>query len=174
MGSPQPVARDSSGRSALVSTIDGSPDSLDGLRREVDRVGPVAYLLTVTPNGAPHAVSVRIGWEDDLLVLSPGSKSLANAAVQPHVTLLWPPAEWGYYSLILDAVVVSTSGTGHGDNRTTLRPRRAVLHPTVTTTTGDRIGPGCVPIFQPAVTGVGTSTYPDVVSHRTGTNRTPS
>ncbi len=60
---------------------------------------------------------------------------------RPLVTLLWPPAEPGGYSLIVDGTVTSAEGAGTGDNSVVVRPTKAVLHrPAVSP---DDASPGC-------------------------------
>jgi hypothetical protein len=78
------------------------PVGLDQLRSEAAKYGDVPYLLTVSDDGRPHAVSVRVGWEQDEFRLSGGTRSRANASTRPEVTLLWPAIEDGGFSLIVD------------------------------------------------------------------------
>ena len=40
---------------------------LEGLREQTSRFGEAAYVITVTADGRPHAVSVTVGWDDDRL-----------------------------------------------------------------------------------------------------------
>ena len=103
--------------------------SLSGLREEVARHGPVAYLLTVGGDGRPHTVQLAVSWsDDDELVLAPGNSTVANAAARPLVSLLWPPAEAGGYSLIVDGTVSAASAAGGGANSVSVTPTKAVLH----------------------------------------------
>jgi len=122
--------------------------TLDGIQDELRRFGSVAYLVTTTDSGAPHCVSVTVQATDDLLVVAPGNQSLANASRHDRVTLLWPPKRWGEHSLIIDGQVQSATGTGHGDNRITLRPTRAVLHPTINPGDGLPTPSGCVLLYE--------------------------
>lgn len=97
---------------------------LDKLRDEVERFGPVAYLLTVADDGRPHAVSVRVSWEGDALRAAAGRTTAANARQRPAVSVLWPSVDGDGegYSLIVDGQAEV------GDERLTVRPTRAVLH----------------------------------------------
>ena len=95
---------------------------LEQLRAEVDRFGPLPYLLTVSGDGRPHAVSVHAAWADSRLALRAGRHTLSNAAERPDVTLLWPPVEGGGHSLIVD-------GTASADgDRLLVEPTSAILH----------------------------------------------
>jgi hypothetical protein len=124
------------------------PVSLDRLRAEIAnyRVGP--YLLTVSDDQAPHCVAVAVEWVDDELVMGAGNRTRGNATARPTVTLLWPPTTPDGYSLIVDAAVTATSGTGNGDNAITVRPSRAVMHrPAAPTGSSDGgCGSDCVPL----------------------------
>lgn len=104
------------------------PVELAALGARVEEYGSQAYLLTAGGDGRPHAVGLPVKWSEGLLVAEPGNTSLGNAAERPLVALLWPPPEAGGYTLIVNADVVSTRGTGAGDNEVTLRPTKAVLH----------------------------------------------
>ncbi|MGO8876397.1 MAG: pyridoxamine 5'-phosphate oxidase family protein [Acidimicrobiales bacterium] len=130
------------------------PVELAALRGRIEEYGQRGYLLTAGPDGRPHSVGVGVRWVDDLLVTAPGNTTLANASARPLVALLWPPAEPGGYSLIVDAEVVSASGSGQGDNAVALRPTKAVLHrPAADQAPGEELQPGCtsdcVPVFKP-------------------------
>jgi Pyridoxamine 5'-phosphate oxidase len=99
---------------------------LDGLREQTTQFGDAAYVITVTDDGKPHAVSVTVGWDDDLLTFGAGRTTLANAAERPDVALLWPPVEAGGYSLIVDGHASRRAGAA-GDGLA-VQPSRAVLH----------------------------------------------
>jgi hypothetical protein len=62
--------------------------TLDGTRHEMERFGPVAYLVTVSEVGGPHCVSGPVRRIGDLLVMAPGKRSLDNASVRGRVTLM--------------------------------------------------------------------------------------
>lgn len=84
---------------------------------------PYAYLLTVSDDGRPHAVAVTPVLVDGVLRVDVGRRTAANAANRPHgVSLVWPPAEAGGYSLIADGTA-EILGDGVG-----VRPTKAVLH----------------------------------------------
>jgi hypothetical protein len=114
------------------------PVPIDKLREEMGRFGP-AFLLTVTDDARPHAVAVAPDWDGDRLRVSAGKTSRRNAGERSDVTLLWPGAGTGEFSLIVDA----TAAVDDAAETVTLAPTRAVLHRSVAAT-GD--GPGCVTI----------------------------
>jgi hypothetical protein len=99
------------------------PVPIDRLREEIGGFGP-AFLLTVTDDARPHAVAVAPQWDGDRLRAGAGRTSRANAAVRPEVTLLWPGAGPGEFSLIVDA----TATVDDAAETVTLVPTRAVLH----------------------------------------------
>ena len=95
---------------------------LAGLRDELARVGPAAYLMTVREDARPHAVSVSVAWQGDDLAVEAGSRTAANVAVHPAVTLLWPATETDGFALLVD-------GTARVDGEQALiTPSAAVLH----------------------------------------------
>ncbi len=108
------------------------------LRTEVERYGPVAYLVTVSPEtGRPHVVSVSVGWKGGFLVCGAGSRTAANVGAGADVTLLWsPPAEVGY-SLIVDGPASLAGST------LSVHPAGAVLHRLAGAVDE---GPGCIPV----------------------------
>lgn len=102
------------------------PVELERLRDEIARCGDSVYLLTVSLDGRPHAVSVSLEWSDGALVGGVGRRTAGNIAERRLVSLLWPPAERGGYSLIVDATA-SLEGAGEAQ-RARLVPTRGVLH----------------------------------------------
>ncbi len=126
------------------------PVELAALGARVEEYGAQAYLLTAGPDGRPHSVGLPVKWSDGLLLAEPGNRSLANAAAHPLVALLWPPPTEGGYTLIVDADVVSTRGSGAGDNEVTLRPTKAVLHRPAGEAPAGATGcvADCVPVYK--------------------------
>ncbi len=115
--------------------------ALDALRAQVDEFGAHPYLVTVGAAGRAHVVSVRARLEDGALIASAGRTSRANVDSHPTVTLLWPAAPGGPYSLIVD-------GEGKVDTdaeEITVTPTRAVLHRVAQASTDV---PSCVPLEQ--------------------------
>lgn len=105
-----------------------------------------AYLLTVRDDGRPHVVAVTPEWEGDLLVTTVGKGTAKGATERPAVTLCYPPAERGGYSLIVDGTAAVEERTLH------FAPTWAVLHrPAPEGFTGSPTGCGddCVPVTSP-------------------------
>jgi hypothetical protein len=122
------------------------PVALEQLRNETRRFALAPYLLTVGDDGRPHAVAVAASWEGDALTMELGERSARYAGTRPRVSLLWPPAEPGGYSLIVDG----TAAPAGGEGRIAVTPTRAVLHRPAATPDAARPGcsADCVPILR--------------------------
>jgi hypothetical protein len=127
-------------------------EAVDRLRIEVGRFSTDPYLLTVTSAGRPHCGTVAVAWDGlgDELVVAPLPSSWAGSDTAGHreVSLLWPPADPGGYSLIVDG----TATTSMGDDDTTLlavAPTKAVLHRRgpAPTDASSACGSDCIPIL---------------------------
>jgi len=82
-----------------------------------------AYLMTGSAEGAPHAVAVQAALQGgELVVDGVGRRTHANALERPAVALVWPPADEGGYSLIVDGRARAAGG------QLRIQPLRAVLH----------------------------------------------
>jgi hypothetical protein len=115
---------------------------LDEVRSQVEACRSCAYLLTVTDDGRPHAVSLDVAWEDGAFVGGAGRRTAANAERSPEVSLLWPQSGRDGYALIVDGTAeVRADGDGA---KVAVKPTGAVLHKTPEAE-GD--GPGCVPVL---------------------------
>jgi hypothetical protein len=114
---------------------------LDEVRDQVAACRSCAYLLTVTDDGRPHAVSLEVEWQGDELVGGAGRGTAANAERSPQVSLLWPVSGRDGFALIVDGRAEVRSD---GDSATVaVKPTGAVLHKTPEAP-GDE--PGCIPI----------------------------
>ena len=122
------------------------PVELEGLVDRIDEFGPVAYLLTTNDDLSPHAASVVVDVDAEGLTTSAGRTSTTNAARSTTVTLLWPPAPDGPYSLIVDAEPTGTASEG----RIRLAPQSAILHRVAGR---DDDGPTCVPVSEGSASG---------------------
>ena len=119
------------------------PVGLEQLCSEAAKYGDAPYLLTVSDDGRPHAVSVRVSWERGNLELSGGTRSRSNASIRPDVTLLWPAIEDGGFSLIVDG---SASVSGE---QIVIRPASAVLHRSLAASPDRAAGSECKPVLSP-------------------------
>jgi hypothetical protein len=100
-----------------------------------------AYLVTVGDGGRAHVLAVTPVLSDDGLVVGGvGRHSQENATARPGVTLVWPPAESGGFSLLVD-------GAATVDGETiTVAPTKAVLHRPAPGADGLRAGSDCAPV----------------------------
>jgi hypothetical protein len=128
------------------------PVPLEDLRTAVAARRAPAFLVTVSDDGRPHAVAARPALDGDVLRVEAGSRTRANAAARPLVSLVWPPDEPGAYNLIVDATVVATTAEA-----VVMTPTWAVLHrpaldPDAPVAPG-ACGADCVPIPPPTPAG---------------------
>lgn len=98
------------------------PVDLDQLADEMAKYR-FAYLMTVSDDGAPHAVAVSPTLQEGQLMIGDmGRHTRQNAQSRPELALVWPPLDIDGYSLIVD-------GRAKVDGESVLvRPTRAVLH----------------------------------------------
>jgi len=122
------------------------PIPLEKLRAALDERGGIAFLLTVSEDTRPHAVQCLVGWEGDALAVDVGTRSAANAAARPGVSLLYPARSAGDYSLIVDGTAAAVP---RGERRGLLiTPTRAVLHrPAAAPDPASACGADCVPLL---------------------------
>ena len=117
---------------------------LDKVREQVAACRSCAYLLTVTDDGRPHAVSLRLEWQEDELVGGAGRRTAANVERSPEVSLLWPTSGREGYALFVNG---TAQVRADGDEAVVaVKPTGAVLH---VTPEGKGKGPGCVPVLAP-------------------------
>ncbi|BCZ21074.1 hypothetical protein MYSE111917_18620 [Mycobacterium senriense] len=89
---------------------------------------PYAYLITVDDGYRVHTVTVEPQLREATLDVGLiGGRTRNNLAQRADVTLLWPPAEPGGYSLIVDGTAEVTEA-GAETARLTVVPTRALLH----------------------------------------------
>ena len=115
---------------------------LEDVREQVEACGSYAYLLTVTDDGRPHAVSLRPEWHGDDLVVRPGPRTTGNAERSPEVSLLWPVSGRDGFALFVNGRA-EVRMDGEGTTAVVVKPTSAVLHKTPEGA-GDE--PGCIPV----------------------------
>jgi hypothetical protein len=121
------------------------PVGLAELRAAVEERGSRAYVLTVSDDGAPHAVHAPLRWDGGALVIEVGARTAANATARPTVSLLFPVRSDGDYSLIVDGTAAVASSALR------LTPTRAVLHrPAPAPDPSASCGADCVPLLPPS------------------------
>jgi hypothetical protein len=111
--------------------------ALDELARRIEELGHHPFLVTTSPDGRPHIVSVSARFDGTRFSSAAGRTSRTNVAEGAPVTLLWPGGD-GPYALIVDG-----TGQVEGDDSVTVTPTRAVLHRR--SDASDDL-PSCVPI----------------------------
>lgn len=95
-----------------------------------------AYLVTVDDDYRAHTVAVEPLFTDGVFDVGPvGGGTQRNVSAHSKVTLVWPPAERGGYTLIVDGTGKST------DTALSVEPLRAVLHRKAAP--GSATKPGC-------------------------------
>jgi hypothetical protein len=101
------------------------PVDLGDLAAHVAERGTVAYLLTTSDDGRPHAVSTAFSVTERGFKCEAGNRTATNVEQRALVSLLWPARDGDDYSLIVDG-----DGTLVGGNpwHVVVRPTRAVLH----------------------------------------------
>lgn len=118
------------------------PVELGALAEQVSLNGPQALLLTVNEDDRPHAVAVEVVWDAGRLRTGAGSRTAANIARRPGVSILWPCLEPGAYSLIVDGDATVE------DSEVVVEPARAVRHRTPVGTSGtDPDAPSCITVL---------------------------
>jgi hypothetical protein len=125
------------------------PVALEGLRAALAERASIAFLLTVTDDGRPHAVHVAVQWDGDALAAEVGKRTAANAAARPAaVSLVYPPAAPDDYSLIVDGT--AAMAPSDAKPRVLITPTRAVLHrPAAAPDTAAECAADCVPLLPP-------------------------
>ena len=84
-----------------------------------------AYLVTVGDDYHAHTVAVEPVLAEGVFEVGPvGGSTHRNATAHRDVTLVWPPAERGGYTLIVDG----KSQLTEADSELQIVPDRAVLH----------------------------------------------
>jgi hypothetical protein len=121
------------------------PVDLAALAERIEEFGPVAYLMSVNPDGVPHVVSVRVGWESEHLEVGAGRRTSANVEEHPEVTLLWPAGPGAAYCLIVDGTARPRAGAA--EPTLGIEPTAAVLH---RTPEGDPSSPSCITVLPRA------------------------
>ncbi|WP_165825593.1 pyridoxamine 5'-phosphate oxidase family protein [Actinomycetospora cinnamomea] len=87
-------------------------------------VGASAYLLTVAPDGRPHATPTTavVRGASSVVVSGLGRRTRANVEAGSTVAVLWSPPDSDDHTLIVDGTAVVH------DDTLVVRPTRAVLH----------------------------------------------
>ena len=76
--------------------------TVDDLADRLDEYGTAAFMVTVGADSSPKVVHVPVVWAGEVLRCTPGGGTLANLTGGGPVTLVFPAAENGGYSMFLD------------------------------------------------------------------------
>ena len=125
-----------------------SPAVITQLEAAARERGPLAYVMTVGEDGAPHVVQADVQVAGPQVVALVGARTAANARSRARISLLFPPRHDDDRSLIVDGVAEVTSTEDARAFRLRLTPTRAVLHRPVPAPDPTRspCGSDCVPI----------------------------
>lgn len=125
--------------------------ALERLGAEIAQRRVPPYLLTVNPDGRPHAVATGVTGDGHLLRVAAGLRTCRNITDRPLVSLVWPPDEPGGYSLIVDGDAQVEERAGDGEVTVAVEVTSAVLHrpgPPLDGRPGGACGNDCVPLFR--------------------------
>jgi hypothetical protein len=125
-----------------------TPALLTQLEAAARERGPLAYVITVGEDGAPHVVQADVQVSGTLVLALVGKRTAANARSHGRVSLLFPPRHDDDRSLIIDGVAAVDATEDDRGFRLRLAPTRAVLHRPVPAPdpTSSPCGSDCVPI----------------------------
>jgi hypothetical protein len=121
------------------------------LRAEIRSRSAGPYLITVTSGAAPHCGTASVTWgaSGRELTVTPVPRTWAQAEETGYrqVSLLWPPAEPGGYSLIVDGT--GARGQAADSPALTVTVTRAVLHrrEPAPAGSGSPCGSDCLPLI---------------------------
>lgn len=94
---------------------------LPDIPHQLDRFGPVGFLVTVGDDGRAHPASVKVTADGGTLRTGAGRRTVANIAARPDVTLLWAGPLEGF------GLIVDGRATVEGD-AIVITPTSAILH----------------------------------------------
>lgn len=122
-----------------------TPSRLEAAAREH---GPLAYVVTVGEDGAPHVVQADVQVSGEQAATLVGTRTAANARGRSHVCLLFPARHDDDRTLIVDGVAAVDATEDDRAFRLRLTPTRAVLHRPLPAPdpTSSPCGSDCVPI----------------------------
>lgn len=103
------------------------PVPVEELADAAGRFGPVVFLLTTSDDHRPHATHASVVISGAEVNCGVGRRTARNGLERPLVSLLWPPAKDGGYSLIADGAITIV-GTPGEDAVATIVVSNAVLH----------------------------------------------
>ena len=96
------------------------------LAEAISHYGHDAYLLTVAQDG-PHTSHVTIQLRGSSIGCAVGASAAKNIAIEPNVSLFWPPTEPGGYALIVNGQATGEQGAT-GVTMAEITLTKSVLH----------------------------------------------
>jgi hypothetical protein len=125
-----------------------SPALLTELEAAARERGPLAYVVTIGEDGAPHVVQADVQISGEQVVALVGKRTAINARARARVSLLFPSRHGDDRNLIIDGVAAVDATEDDRAFRLRLTPTRAVLHRPVPAAdpTSSPCGSDCVPI----------------------------
>lgn len=108
---------------------------------QIERYGPLATLMTVSPDGTPHVGTVVVSAEPPHLAMAVGPHTRDNVLANPSVCLTWL-REGHDYQLILDGLAtVAGDPDDDGLHPMAVTVERGILHRVAGR---DDAGPSCL------------------------------
>ncbi|HMN38393.1 MAG TPA: hypothetical protein PKD49_11890 [Hyphomicrobium sp.] len=96
------------------------------LSEAISQYGRDAYLLTIGKTG-PHTSEVSVDLRGNVIGCAIGPSAAKNIAIEPKVSLFWPPMAPGGYAIIINGTAVGTCGPS-GATRAEITLTKSVLH----------------------------------------------
>jgi hypothetical protein len=112
--------------SPKAGTEEGPIMPISTLAEAISHYGREAYLLTVAKDG-PHTSNVTIELRGGGIGCNVGASAARNIALQPNVSLFWPPTEPGGYALIINGTAASEHRSA-GVTMADITLTKSVLH----------------------------------------------
>ena len=116
-----------------------SPIALADVAGRLGEYGPLAMLVTVTPDGAPHVGTVLVTIGAAHLDIKVGARTRDHIRSNPTVTLAWLGADSDYQMIVDGVAVVDDDVDDDGLFPVGIDVRRGILHRLA----GRRGGPTC-------------------------------
>jgi hypothetical protein len=104
------------------------PVELADVLAQVERYGPLASLLTVTPDGRPHVGTVLVTERAGRLDVRVGSRTRDNIAGNPRVSLAWVREHLDDQLIVDGTAEVGAGPDSDGLHTVAIAVERGILH----------------------------------------------
>jgi hypothetical protein len=111
----------------------------------VEQFGPLATLVTVNADGAPHVGTVLVGIADEHLTVQVGSSTRENVLARPALSLAWLDPDRDYQLILDGSGTVGEAPGADGVSAVTVRVERGILHRLAGR---PEAGPSCLELSQ--------------------------